>query len=158
MDMEKNIYFADSDNDAIRHIHGFVLVSTFAGAPPTIATSVKVAEAAADNNNNKNGQLGEIVTNNRATRRATIVPFIRHPFTDGSTELARFIRPSGIARDFKSGRVYVAEPGSHRVRVIDLATPDEDSIKNQVTRGAHSASKVGLPNNSSWEYEQAAAV
>mmetsp|Transcript_15111 Transcript_15111/g.24108 ORF Transcript_15111/g.24108 Transcript_15111/m.24108 type:complete len:236 (-) Transcript_15111:15-722(-) len=54
MDMEKNIYFADSDNDAIRHIHGFVLVSTFAGAPPTIATSVQVAEAAADNNNNNN--------------------------------------------------------------------------------------------------------
>ncbi|WP_394845278.1 hypothetical protein LZC95_50650 [Pendulispora brunnea] len=54
-------------------------------------------------------------------------------FADGVGEAARFTDPAGFALDAKGRKLYIADQGNHRVRVLDLTTRAVTTVAGSVS-------------------------
>ncbi|MGB4776045.1 MAG: NHL repeat-containing protein [Daejeonella sp.] len=129
VDLEGNVYVADSENHRIRKISPSGKVETLAGngnytfadgtgmnasfkSPSGIAIDKEGNIYVADTDNhrirkiNPSGQVETLAGNGSAE------------FADGIGTNAKFIQPSGIAVDAQ-GIIYVADKGNNRIRRID---------------------------------------
>ncbi len=64
-------------------------------------------------------------------------------FTDGSANDAQFQNPQGVALDPTGDTLYVADPGNHALRTIDLASGDVTTLAGTGKRGADDTAGPG---------------
>ncbi|MBB3109975.1 sugar lactone lactonase YvrE [Paenibacillus phyllosphaerae] len=161
-DGQGNIYFADSDNHAIRKLDKNGNVMTIAGNgvlgrtdgnvtsaqfyhPLDVAVSSSGILYVADTLNHVIRKIeGNLVTTigNVSKRVIEVQPGdfeYAGDFADGSLSQAKFNEPSGLAVD-SSGNLYVSDTGNQRIRYIDFA-------KGTVTTVAGGASGSAVSYN-----------
>jgi sugar lactone lactonase YvrE len=128
VDSSGNVFVGDSGNDTVREISTLGVVSTLAGAsihpgssdgmgpaaqfnsPLGVAVSpggVFVADAA--NNTIRNVSVSGVAT--------TVAGLGSTGYSNGPSNLARFLSPSGVAVD-AGGNVYIADPAQCAVRML----------------------------------------
>ena len=124
------VWIADRDNHRIRRLTGQGAVSTaaggakgFADGPGAIARFHKPAGVASDGD----GQVYIADSGNRRIRRLSVAGQVvtvagsgQAGWGDGPALQAQFVLPEGLATG-PNGRLFVADRGSHRLRVLELA-------------------------------------
>lgn len=130
VDNAGNLYVADSSNHTIRKITSNGTVTTLAGSPESPGTADGTGAAARFNL--PSGVAVDAAGNvyvadfgNHSVRKITangvVTTLAGTPGTSGANNgtgiAARFTNPSGIAVD-STGRIYVADQGSHTLRAI----------------------------------------
>lgn len=130
LDAAGNLYVADSGNHRIRRIGADGSVTTYAGgvhsgfgdgaavqalfkAPEGVTVAQGVVYVADSGNQRVRRIANGVVT--------TIAGTGREGSLDGRGDLADFKFPTGLVAD-EDGRLYVADSGNDRIRVIDLST------------------------------------
>ncbi|MDD2699058.1 MAG: BspA family leucine-rich repeat surface protein, partial [Arcobacteraceae bacterium] len=132
VDSSGNVFVADMNNQKIRKIdqNGNVTtlagngISGFADGSSTIAKFTNPAGVAVDSTGNvfvadiTNQKIRKIGTNGDVTTVAGTTL----GFADGSSTIAKFTNPAGVAVD-STGNVFVADFGNQRIRRITQAIP-----------------------------------
>jgi NHL repeat len=130
VDVQGNVYVADSSNETIRRVTPAGVVTTLAGLAGSNGTNDGTGSAArfyfpegvaVDTN----GNVYVSDSGNNAIRKVTAMGVVTtlagsagtSGTNDGAGSAARFNQPSGIAVD-SAGNVYVADTGSHTIRKV----------------------------------------
>ncbi len=122
-------YLADRDNHRVRRIMPAGTVTTLAGAKSGFADGLGPAAAFKQPSgiaSDGDGALYVSDAGNRRIRRVSLKGLVitvagsgAAGWTDGKAALAQFVLPAGLVMD-ASGRLLIADRGSHRVRVLGL--------------------------------------
>ena len=131
VDASGNVYVGDTNNNTIRKITFFGVVTTLAGTAGSPGTTNGTGSAARFNvpagvavDLNGNVYVGD--TANHAIRKITAGGAVTTlaggtgGSADGTGTSARFLGPNGVAVD-RDGNVYVADTGNHSIRKITPA-------------------------------------
>jgi sugar lactone lactonase YvrE len=146
-----NVYVSDLHNQTIRKISAAGVVTTFAGLADTLGSDDGTGSAARFNYpsgvaTDRSGNVYVTDSSNQTIRKidasGTVTTLAglagRGGSADGTGSTVRFNYPRGIATD-ASGVIYVADTGSHRIRIgravlEDVATIDVSSGSSASTR------------------------
>ena len=128
IDLNGNLFVADSNNHKIRKITSSAVVSTFGGSGDAGSTDGQGTAASFNSPSgvavDASGNVYVADTENNVIRRispsgvvSTFAGSGTNGFVDGQDVSASFARPYSVAVDF-NGTIYVADTGNNRIRTI----------------------------------------
>lgn len=139
LDAEGQIYVADTFNHAIRVVSPQGEVSTLAGTGHAGFREGAAREAQLDTPRGLTcGPAGTVFISDtgnhrvrilRGNRLETLIGTGVAGFADGNPAVAKFNQPQGLSYDSRSSRLYLADSGNHRIRLIHLR-PSDEQVEN----------------------------